>query len=200
MLLSRGAYYSPQCSMVWQVVKSSLIWKSAILTWNRKDKLSLGTWNLISLFKKGIFFKYSTSSLLSWCSGFSLWSFMNSSFGRQASTVMRSAVVLSPKPLIPQSASPHFQIASRSEVRPVQTSPSCLGWRWYMLLGCPSILISLSYPCSLHCWRIWHLLNTMKLFAYRNMVPTLYWKFSPSFLIHCLLLFFCVRCKSLLCL
>lgn len=41
MLLSRGAYYSPQCSMVWQVVKSSLIWKSAILTWNRKDKLSL---------------------------------------------------------------------------------------------------------------------------------------------------------------
>lgn len=82
-LFSRGSYYSPRSPMVWQIVKSSFIWKPAMLTWTRKDSpwapwIWYHVFSLKLYVNKDVLFKYSASSSWNRCSGFSLFSSVNS--------------------------------------------------------------------------------------------------------------------------
>lgn len=125
-LFSRGSYYSPRSPMVWKIVKSSLIWKPGL----GRTNCPWAPWIWYHVFSlklyvnKGVLFKYSASSSLNRCSGFSLFSSMNS-------FVLGDML---PKPVVSCCAdlwisAEHFLAFPNPrllEVRSVQTLTSCL--------------------------------------------------------------------------
>lgn len=155
--------------------ESSLIWKPAVLTWDGKDKLSLGTLIRYHIFplklyvNQGISCKYSTSSLLNRCP-FSpmFWGFQR---GRSA-----GAPPWAPHCIELSLTFPQGLLLKVRSVQPLTSHVGTGSAACYSCLSFPSFPFPVSMTSPL--LSSWAPTEPYELFTYRNMTPALHWKFS----------------------
>lgn len=150
--------------------ESSLIWKPAILTWDGKDKLSLGILIRYHFFplklyvNQGISCKYSTSSLLNRCP-------FSPMFGE---TGFQSGWSAGAPPWAPHciELSLTFLHGLLLKVRSVQPLPSRVGMGSAACYSCLSFP-SFPFPVSMRFPLLssWAPTEPYELFTYRNMTP-----------------------------